>query len=206
MASALKEALLKRFNRSSKNEWLKQLSDEALMKSYINGSYHSYELIVKRYKERVFKFIYFQVKQQQQDAEDLTQEVFIQLYRKPNNFRVESTFSTYIFAIAKNIVLNHHRTVSRRIKSADNSITTDIIDEACMHSNMVNIRQQQAYINAFNQLNVEDQQIIYLADKECFSYLQIGSILDIKTGTVRSRLSAVRAKLTNQLRGQLNEM
>ena len=103
-------------------------------------------------------------------------------------------------------MLNHHRTVSRRIKSTDNSITTDIIDEACMHSNMVNTRQQQAYINAFNQLNVEEQQIIYLADKECFSYLQIGSILDIKTGTVRSRLSAVRAKLTNQLRGQLNEM
>jgi RNA polymerase sigma-70 factor (ECF subfamily) len=206
MASALKEALLGRFNRGSKQERLTQLSDEALMKEYINGSYTSYELIVERYKERVFKFIYFQVKQQQQDAEDLAQEVFIQLYRKPNNFRVESKFSTYIFAIAKNIVLNHYRTISRRIKSADNSITIDIIDEACMHSNMVNSRQQQEYINAFNQLNIEEQQIIYLADKECFSYLQIGSILDVKIGTVRSRLSAARAKIMNQLRGQLNEM
>ena len=80
------------------------------------------------------------------------------------------------------------------------------MDNTCIHVQMVNDRQQQEYINAFNQLSIDEQQIIFLADKECFSYLQLGEILNIKTGTVRSRLSSARAKIANQLRERLDEM
>jgi RNA polymerase sigma-70 factor (ECF subfamily) len=206
MSLISKTALLGKFKHFLKQKFFDELPDERLMKEFVNGSSYAYELIVKRYKNRVFEFIYFQFKQHKQDAEDLTQEVFIQLYRNPNNFRAESTFSSYIFAIAKNIALNHYRTMCRRIQSHTGGDNIDVIDNTCIHLQIVNDRQQQEYINAFNQLNIEEQQIIFLADKECFSYLQLGEILGIKTGTVRSRLSSARTKIANQLRERLDEM
>jgi RNA polymerase sigma-70 factor (ECF subfamily) len=206
MSLISKTALLGKFKHLLKQKSFDELPDEGLIKEFVNGSSYSYELIVKRYKNRVFEFIYFQFKQHKQDAEDLTQEVFIQLYRNPNNFRAESTFSSYIFAIAKNIALNHYRTMSRRIQSHTGDDNIDVIDNTCIHLQIVNDRQQQEYINAFNQLNIEEQQIIFLADKECFSYLQLGEILGIKMGTVRSRLSSARTKIANQLRERLDEM
>jgi len=198
--------LLGNLKQLLKQESLDELPDETLMKKFVNGSSYSYELIEKRYKHRVFEFIYFQFRQHKQDAEDLTQEVFIQLYRNPNNFQEESKFSSYIFAIAKNTAFNHYRTMSRRIQSHQDDDNLDIMDNTCIHVQMVNDRQQQEYINAFNQLSIDEQQIIFLADKECFSYLQLGEILNIKTGTVRSRLSSARAKIANQLRERLDEM
>jgi RNA polymerase sigma-70 factor (ECF subfamily) len=206
MSLISKTALLEKFKHFLKQKSFDELPDERLMKEFVNGSSYAYELIVKRYKNRVFEFIYFQFKQHKQDAEDLTQEVFIQLYRNPNNFRAESKFSSYIFAIAKNIALNHYRTMCRRIQSHTGGDNIDVIDNTCIHLQIVNDRQQQEYINAFNQLNIEEQQIIFLADKECFSYLQLGEILGIKTGTVRSRLSSARTKIANQLRERLDEM
>jgi RNA polymerase sigma-70 factor (ECF subfamily) len=206
MSLISKTALLEKFKHFLKQKFFDELPDERLMKEFVNGSSYAYELIVKRYKNRVFEFIYFQFKQHKQDAEDLTQEVFIQLYRNPNNFRAESKFSSYIFAIAKNIALNHYRTMCRRIQSHTGGDNIDVIDNTCIHLQIVNDRQQQEYINAFNQLNIEEQQIIFLADKECFSYLQLGEILGIKTGTVRSRLSSARTKIANQLRERLDEM
>lgn len=62
-------------------------SDEVLIGQFLNGSRISYELLVLRYKQRIFEFIYFQIKQHNHDAEDLTQEVFLELYKKASNFR-----------------------------------------------------------------------------------------------------------------------
>ncbi|KGJ95926.1 RNA polymerase sigma factor [Colwellia psychrerythraea] len=189
-----------------KNQDLSKPSDKILIDQFLNGSRGSYEEIVQRYKERIFGFIYFQVKQHKHDAEDLTQEVFIELYKKAAHFRNESKFSTYLFSIAKNIVLNYFRSSSRRFSLYK-------IFHKGEEEKAINLQEQYLFevdqkqvVLALNRLPVDERQIIYLCDKEDFSYLQISEILNIKVGTVRSRLSTARKKVISSLREDNHEM
>ena len=190
------------YNNQNSNE----LSDEVLVKRFVSGSRISYELLVLRYKQRIFEFIYFQIKQHNHDAEDLTQEVFVELYKKAGNFRNESKFSTYLFSIAKNIVLNYFRAKSRRFSffqvfsKSENEQRANLQEQ-----HLYEIEQQQVTV-AINGLNADERQIIYLCDKEGFSYEQISEILNIKIGTVRSRLNAARKKVFKALKESNHEM
>lgn len=185
---------------------LSEPSDEALIGQFLNGSRVSYELLVQRYKQRIFEFIYFQIKQHNHDAEDLTQEVFIEFYKKAANFRNESKFSTYLFSIAKNIVLNYFRASSRRFSfyqifhKAEEEKATNLQEQYLYEAD------QQQIVLALNRLSADERQIIYLCDKEDFSYLQISEILNIKIGTVRSRISTARKRVISTLREDNHEM
>lgn len=181
-------------------------SDEVLIGQFLNGSRISYELLVLRYKQRIFEFIYFQIKQHNHDAEDLTQEVFLELYKKASNFRNESKFSTYLFSIAKNIVFNYFRASSRRFSFFKIFYKEKEEQEINLQDQYMNEAVQQQVILAINRLSADERQIIYLCDKEDFSYLQISEILNIKIGTVRSRLSTARKKVISTLREDNHEM
>lgn len=185
---------------------LAEPSDEALVGLFLNGSMISYELLVDRYKQRIFKFIYFQIKQHNHDAEDLTQEVFLELYKKAAYFRHESKFSTYLFSIAKHIVLNYFRARSRRLSFIQLfSKSEQEKDTNLQEQYLYDVEQQQITL-AINRLSAGERQIIYLCDKEGFSYLQISEILNIKLGTVRSRLSTARKKIIRILGEEHHEM
>lgn len=193
-------------SESFKNQDTNEFSDEVLITRFLNGSRVSYELIVQRYKKRIFEFIYFQIKQNNHDAEDLTQEVFIELYKKAGNFRKESKFSTYLFSIAKNIVFNHFRATSRRFSISQIFNREKEPEVADLQEQLIDEVNQQQVILAINCLSADERQIIYLCDKEDFSYTQISDILNIKIGTVRSRLSTARNKVIKKLRENNHEM
>lgn len=207
----MNSALIKKLDITLNSEPLinqnpNQVSDEVLIARFINGSQISYELLVQRYKKRVFEFIYFQIKQNNHDAEDLAQDVFIELYNKAKSFRKESKFSTYLFSIAKNIVFNYFRATSRRFSFSlifskeKQPEVTDIQEQ------LKGEIDQQHIFSAINSLSPDERQIIYLCDKEDFSYTQISDILNIKIGTVRSRLSTARNKVIKKLRESNHEM
>jgi len=175
-------------------------SDEMLISRFAKGSTISYELLVQRYKKRIFEFIYFQIKQHRHDAEDLTQDVFVELYKKVGNFRHESKFSTYLFSIAKNIVLNYFRSNSRFFSFSQLLNKSEDVEIINLHDQLSNEAEQKQILLAINSLSADERQIIYLCDKENFSYLQVSEILNIKLGTVRSRLSTARQKVISALR------
>ena len=95
----------------------KVFTDEELINQFkLEGNRLAFELLVKRYKTRLYQFIYYQIQQNASDAEDLTQDVFIELFNKPNNFRGEAKFSTFLYSVARNIVLNYFRSNKRKFK------------------------------------------------------------------------------------------
>jgi|GEM_PF-1395269 len=181
-------------------------SDEVLLDRFLKGSRRSYEILVLRYKKRIFEFIYFQIKQHSHDAEDLTQEVFIELYKKAASYRNEAKFSTYLFSIARNMVLNYFRTTSRRFSLLKLFQSNEEPETKSPQEKFIDIATQRQIMFAVNSLNVEERQIIYLCDKENFSYTQISNILNIKVGTVRSRLNTARQKIVQELRESSHEM
>ncbi len=207
----MNSALNKKLNniskiKTSKNQDTNELSDEMLIGRFLDGSRISYELLVQRYKKRIYEFIYFQIKQNSHDAEDLTQEVFFELYKKAGNFRKESKFSTYLFSIAKNIVFNHFRSTSRRFSFTQIFNKEKEPEVTDLQEQLIDKVNQQQVISAINCLSADERQIIYLCDKEDFSYAQISDILNVKVGTVRSRLSTARNKAIKKLRENNHEM
>jgi RNA polymerase sigma-70 factor (ECF subfamily) len=193
------------------------LTDEELLELFNQGLDCAFDELIKRYKSKIFGFIYLQIQQQAQDAEDLTQDTFVQLYQTAPKFKGESRFSSYLFGIAKNLVLNYFRTKSRRPNIVDTQpfntdtaesglhdrsshlstrICTKVqIDENGPEAVSGNHHNQEILRHAIAKLTNEERQLLFLHDRESFTYEQISEILDLKIGTVRSRLHNTRKKL-----------
>lgn len=180
------------------------LDDEELLLRFIQGDKKSFDIIVSRFKKSIYHYIYFQINQNASDAEDILQEVFIELYNKASNFRGEAKLSTYLYGIARNLVLNYFRNNRRHFSNNIVQISEDIIDEHCPYQDLSNAKWEKQLTHALGQLNVEERQILYLCDKEDFSYHQISEILHIKIGTVRSRINSARTRLLNKLKRRLS--
>ena len=76
-------------------------TDEQLLNDYLFGDEKSLELLIRRYLKPIFGFVYKYVRNSP-DAEDITQEVFVRIWRNLKKFKKEKKFKTWIFAIARN--------------------------------------------------------------------------------------------------------
>ena len=196
-----------------------QDTDNALVARFVSGDKLAFTHLVNRYKQKIYSYIYFQINQKASDAEDLTQEVFLALYRQAGNFKGESKFSTFLYAVAHNIVLNYFRSNKRRRTEQtdsishmdeqqhyDSAITCALTDDNCPSQQAIDDNLKHKLTHAVNQLNTDDRQLLLLTDREGFSYEQISQILSIKTGTVRSRLNAARTRLLGLLKVKDHEL
>lgn len=179
---------------------LEGLNDEELLSDFIAGNRLAFDLIVNRFKKRIYDFIYFQIHQNPHDSEDLSQDVFIQLYKGAKDFRGESKLATFLFSIARNLILNYFRSHRRRFTSKTEELDDNLVDINCPSQDAENEKWKSRVINALNELSNEERQIIYLCDNEEFTYHQISKILGIKIGTVRSRIHSARTHLLTKLK------
>ncbi len=182
-----------------RNKDIESASDEQLMRDLSKGSTLAFTQLVKRYKHRVYIFISVQV-DKPEDAEDICQEVFIAIFKNPTNYQYNARVTSYIFAVANNLVRNHYRSKRRRIASVntpDEDMTAD--EGSCLVQQHIRKSNTSLINNALRKLSVDERQILYLCEKENFSYNDIAIILQVKKGTVRSRLNTARSKLLAQL-------
>src|SRR6476469_1040548 len=88
--------------------------DEQLVKRIIAGEKDQFRELITRYQARVFAVAY-KVSKNPKDAEDITQEVFLQLYRALSQFKGDSSLSTWIYKIAMNKALDYQRKQIRQV-------------------------------------------------------------------------------------------
>lgn len=123
------------------------------------------------------------------NAEDLTQQVFLCVFKKLNQFQSRSSFSTWLYRIATNEALQFLR---RQQRQRCQSIPHDVID----HFNGSPCLDQQDLLEyALNQLDPDLRAILLLREVEDLSYYDIAMTLDIAEGTVASRLNRARRSL-----------
>ncbi len=80
--------------------------DTDLINAFIKGNRNAFNLIVRKYQKRIY-WIVRKMVLDHDDADDITQEIFLKLYRSINEFRGESKFFTYLYRISVNYSLNH---------------------------------------------------------------------------------------------------
>lgn len=172
-----------------------------LLESARAGSLVAFEELVLRYEKKIYNYC-FRMTNNEQDAEDLTQEVFIRVYKNLKSFKGNSHFSTWVYRIAHNICIDRYR----RLKIPSISLSTggfgeedkeiEIASEELTPEDAVITREQQEMImKCIAMLKPQYRSAIVLRDIQNYSYEEIARIMDIPIGTVKSHISRARSAL-----------
>ena len=130
------------------------------------------------------------------DAEDLTQEVFVQVFRKLNTFRGEALFTTWLHRLTVNAVLMHFRkpVVKREQATEDDELPIEIVGGTHNPATM-SVFDRIALNTAIDQLPPGYRAVFILHDIAGYEHSEIGEILDCAVGTSKSQLHKARMKL-----------
>ena len=177
-------------------------SDYELAQRAAGGDMSAFEQIYQRHHRRVYSLC-LRMTQNPPEAEDLTQEVFIQLFRKLGSFRGESAFTTWLHRLTVNQVLMYFRKRSvRDEKTTEDGETPDQIVAGTENPMTMPIVDRLALDKAIAQLPPGYRTVFILHDVEGYEHEEIGRIMRISTGTSKSQLHKARMKLRNLLRQQ----
>ncbi|MBO8158487.1 MAG: sigma-70 family RNA polymerase sigma factor [Thermosyntropha sp.] len=176
------------------------LSDEMLAVHCLNGDITAFEEIINRYKNKVFGLIYRMVGQYQ-EAEDITQEVFLNVYTKLHQFDPQKKFAPWIYKIATNTAISHLRKNKKTTILNFDEIYTNlyniyhppaVIDPLL---NMERIELQEEIQKAIMKLPVNYQIIILLRYQLELNNQEIAQILNIKKENVEVKVHRARKAL-----------
>ena len=175
-------------------------ADFDLTRAAAKGDLTAFEEIYLRHHRRVYALCQ-RMLQNAAEAEDLTQEVFIQLYRKIGSFRGDSAFSTWLHRLTVNQVFMHFR--KRRVKFekiTENGETPVRILAGTENPTKMPIVDKIALETAIAELPPGYRSVFVLHDVEGYEHEEVAKILGCAVGTSKSQLSKARLKLRKLLR------
>lgn len=194
-------------NESVGAEQLENVSsanDFQLAKSAATGDMAAFEEIYQRHHRRVYS-ICLRMLQNASEAEDLTQDVFIQLYRKIGSFRGDSAFTTWLHRMTVNQVLMHFRKRTVKFEKTTEEGETPIqIVPGTERADKMPIVDKIALENAIEQLPTGYKNVFVLHDVEGFEHEEVARILGCSVGTSKSQLHKARLKLRKLLGKKAN--
>jgi RNA polymerase sigma-70 factor (ECF subfamily) len=177
-------------------------ADVELCRLASSGSIAAFELIYERYNRRTYSLC-LRMTSSQTDAEDLTQEVFIQLFRKISSFRGDSAFSTWLHRLTVNQVLMHFRRRSvKNEKVSDDGEMPEQTVPGSSNPNRMQVVDRIALKNAIAELPKGYKSVFILHDIEGFEHEEVARQLGISVGTSKSQLHKARLKLRGLLQKQ----
>ena len=179
-----------------------------LVKRAQKGDLEAFDLLIAKYERRVIGLCYRHL-QQYEEACDLAQEVFIQVFHRLKDFEGRSSFSTWLYRVSLNACYNRHRYLKAKgrggVTSLEGMLEADerkADSSALMRSKepgaLANIEADETsrqLHEALDSLDEHYKKAIELVDIEGLSYDEASDILEIPVNTVRSRLSRARGAL-----------
>jgi RNA polymerase sigma-70 factor (ECF subfamily) len=166
------------------------------------GDMEAFEKIYRRHHQRIYLLCLRMVRNASQ-AEDLTQEVFVQLFRKIHTFRHNSLFSTWLYRLTVNHVLMHFRKPMVKSEWTTDDGTTPIrIANGTENPSRMALIDRIALNEAIAQLSPGYRAVLILHDVEGYEHQQISQMLGCAVGTSKSQLHKARLKLRRLLTGQ----
>jgi RNA polymerase sigma-70 factor, ECF subfamily len=168
----------------------------------------AFEVLVGRYQHRLVGVLVHLVGKVE-EAEDLTQEVFLRIYRARKGYRPRAKFSTWLFTIANNLALNHLRGKGRHPEAAGGDVSDSralppagdrvVAREGTPSAQMRKVELSDVVREALDVLG-EDQKVAVLLNKfEDMSYAEIAEVMGRSEAAVKSLLARARNHLREQL-------
>src|ERR671917_1150157 len=177
-------------------------TDFELTQAASSGDMAAFEELYSRHSRRVYSLC-LRMTANTAEAEDLAQEVFIQLYRKLGSFRGESAFTTWLHRLTVNQVLMHFRKKGVKMEQTTEEGETPVqIVTGTANPNAMPVVDRIALDKAIAQLPPGYRTVFVLHDVEGHEHEEIARMLGCSVGTSKSQLHKARMKLRGLLRQQ----
>lgn len=178
------------------------MQDYEIIERVQKGDGELFELLVRKYEKRLF-FLAWRMLHNRVDVEDAVQEIFVKAYKGLIRFRGDSQFSTWLYRIATNHILNiirkksSNRLVERDIESESSSSTP--------RSSSRNTRLKKAVEAAIQSLPPRQQAVFHMRYEEERPHAEIAEILGLSEGAVKASYHHAVLKLRESLKGFVDE-
>ncbi len=177
------------------------LNDNELISRVLKGDQQAYAGLVSRYQNYVFTLT-LRFTKNREDAEEVSQDIFIKAYRSLADFRGASKFSTWLYTIVNTTCITFLRKKRMEVHSLDNEKVFEVADslDSGMRANMVEQKSRVAMVNnAIEMLNPDDAEVLTLFYKGEQSLEEIAMILGIEANTAKVRLHRARTRLKEKM-------
>ncbi len=183
-------------------------ADSTLVERCLSGDDSAWEALVRLHTRRVYGLCY-RFTGRDSEAQDLTQDVFLRVFRALGGFRSsEGSFATWLTRLTRNLLIDHYRRT--RHERATDSIDDQLprVEEGFISVNrpdaaLAGREASELLQGALAKLSPELRETIILRDLQEMEYREIADILAIPEGTVKSRLNRGRAELARLLKFKL---
>ena len=176
---------------------------ESLIQRCLSGDQLAWEQIVRQYWRKVFNVAYKFVGKHD-EAEDLTQDIFLKIFKSLDTFDRRANFQTWLISISRNLCIDHYRSVRKERETIDREVDTGELAPATAEPGPVAALEQRDRVallkQALSALPETLRTAVLMRDIQELSYQEIADKLRLPEGTVKSRINRGRTELARQIR------
>lgn len=175
---------------------------DRLVAACLDGDQEAWDAIVRRYRQRVFNVAYTFVGRHE-EAEDLTQEIFLKVFRALGTFDRRANFRTWLVSVARNLCIDHYRRVRKERETFDRGV--DVAELALAAAGpdpmarLQRVDRRELLRQAMREVPPVLREAVLLRDMQELAYDEIARRLALPVGTVKSRISRGRRELARQI-------
>ena len=173
-------------------------TDDALMQRVREGDDDAFAEIVDRYKDSLVNYL-TQLVRSRDRAEEVAQDAFVRLYRNASQYKQQERLGPYLFRIATNLVVTEARREKRWSLLLPRLHASSRTSEPAPDTHLLTTEIQRQVAAAIDKLPLNYRAPLVLFEIEEWSYEEIAKALDIRCGTVKSRISRARDLLRRHL-------
>src|SRR5439155_23004629 len=176
---------------------------ETLIQRCLNGDQAAWDLIVKQYWRKVFNVAYKFVGRHD-EAEDLTQDIFLKIFKSLDTFDRRANFQTWLISVSRNLCIDHYRSVRKERETIDRDVNANELTPASHDEGPMAVLEQRDRVALLRQalaaLPETLRTAVLMRDIQELSYQEIADKLRLPEGTVKSRINRGRTELARQIK------
>ncbi len=181
--------------------------DKCLIDACRAGETEAFGVLVSRYQDRLYPTV-LRLSGCAEDARDLLQETFLRAFEKLDRFQGESSFYTWLYRIAVNLALSDHRRRRTRAAGRGAAGADEPIGDPRQTDPALPVERDERdrrVHEALNALAPDHRAVVVMKEFDGLRYEEIGAVLGVPVGTVRSRLHRARCELRDRLRALVDD-
>jgi len=176
---------------------------EALIRRCLRGDQAAWEAIVRQYWRKVFNTAYKFVGRHEQ-AEDLTQEIFLKIFKSLDTFDRRANFQTWLISVSRNLCIDHYRRVRKERETIDHQVDANELSPISHEpSPMAGLERRDRVSllrHAMAKLPDTLRTAVLMRDIQEMTYQEIADSLRLPEGTVKSRINRGRTELARHVK------
>ncbi len=181
---------------------------ESLIRRCLQGDQAAWDLLVRQHRRKVFNIAYKFVGSHD-GAEDLTQDIFLRIFKSLHTFDRRANFQTWLISVSRNLCIDHYRSIRKEREVIDRDVDAGELSPASAGGGPLAALEQRDRVallrQALGALPESLRTTVVMRDLQELSYREIADRLHLPEGTVKSRINRGRTELARQVDKLLSE-